>query len=117
MKPKYTNDMAGLSGSPGEYEDTCRNLMLHAYAWFLENPEAKLHTTIRGKPSKDLARLYDVLDGVCENASGGMVSVAINHAKHAVNIGWDAYAEEMRDRFSRENPIAALIQTQESINV
>ena len=106
IKYQYTDDMGEISGFGGDYEQTCRNMVVAGLEWLDSNPNSdpQFHgyKSIYGVITEDNEDAKKLSDAVV-NASGGDCTGAMHQATISRILwirknGWDKYCDECRKR-------------------
>lgn len=103
-KYEYTDDMAEISGFGGDYEKSCRKMVIAGLCWFDDNPHAnaivKENAAIFGivsEENEDAKNLSRAIAQSVTDCSGAMHHAAISHTLWIKKHSWDEYCETMRE--------------------
>lgn len=101
-KYQYTDKCREISGFGGEYEDTCRKMVIQGIEWLTShsetNPAFRSLKNVIGlcfSENEDGEALHTAMTAGFEGLTGAMVHTCTNHVLAANKIGWEKYIEEM----------------------
>jgi hypothetical protein len=95
--------MKEISGFGGDYEDTCRKMLIAGIEWLDAHPDKapifKQNPDIFGLVKEDNAAAESlsaaIVDAAEGDATGAMHHAVIQHVMTVNQIGWDAYVQSM----------------------
>lgn len=101
-KYQYTDKCREISGFGGEYEETCRKLVVQGLEWLDKNdgadPQFLTLRNVTGliMPEGEQAeQLHQAMGVGFEGLTGAMVHYSTLHVLRAKKVGWEKYIEEM----------------------
>lgn len=107
-KYQYTDDMSEISGFGGDYERTCRLMVIRGLIWFDKNatkkPEFQSYENIYGiinETNDDAEELSKVIT-MGLDCTGAMHQACIGHILGIQEMGWENYCEKSRLRKLKE---------------
>jgi len=103
MDFKYTEKCNEISGFGGDYEETCRKMVIAGMEWFEANPKATpVFTEWKGmygsleEKNKDAKILTKAMSKASKNKhSGAMMHATVQHCRYANHWGWETYIQVM----------------------
>lgn len=120
MASKYvwTDDMREISGFGGGYEATCRAMVVAGLEWFDALPKDTAEPTFKqfknivgvisaSNPNAKAMQAAMLKAPGADGCTGAMMQFSVHHVMKALELGWSAYVEKMRELKRAEDHAAA----------
>jgi len=105
MKYQWTDEMAGVSEFGGEYEKTCREMVITGLEWLDRNagPTAEFTGSKNiivqiDESAEEINTLRDhMATSISDDPSASMLHLCVKHALYAHELGWETYVKRMEN--------------------
>lgn len=100
---KFTSDMREITGFGGDYEKSCRDMVIAGIEFLEKNkldPEFSTYKNIYGiikENNEDAKKLTNAMYKAANyDCTGAMMQTCVSHVLYIKKNGWDKYVEKMK---------------------